>query len=109
MSIQDQTGGGASEEKQESKAVSRNIDPSNIMETAQEMISEMMKANQAAGQQETVKSNLSPEEIKAMQEEQKAILDDVAAKITAMQSLRQGRESKEIADEAWQNWGDEIS
>lgn len=81
-------------------------DPSDIMQTAQEMVKTLMQKAPEGEESEKVESEFSTLEIEAMTEERKVILEEMAAKIGRVQSRPKNRETKEIMQEAWENWED---
>lgn len=82
-------------------------DPTDVMKTAQEMI----KAIKEVGTDNLKEQgcDLTPEEIEAAHAERKAILEEMAIKVTSMQSHLKNREAEEIVEEAWNKWDEELT
>lgn len=85
--------------------------PSNsadLMEVAQEMVNSVAGKADESEQSEKTDSELSSQDIQARTEKRQAVIEEMAAKVGGMQSGIMDRESREIVQEAWGNWEEEL-
>jgi len=85
--------------------------PSNsadLMKIAQEMVNSVAGKTDEGEQSEKTDSELSGQDIQARTEKRQAVIEEMAAKVGGMQSGIRDRESREIVQEAWGNWEDEL-
>jgi len=94
--------------EEKDRKIAAYTDSSDILKTAQEMVKSIMENASEEEQAEKVESGLSSEEIETLNEERRAVIEEMAARISIAKTGPGDKESKEIVQEAWENWGDEL-
>lgn len=82
--------------------------PADVLKSAQEMIVALQEKHPSVEPLEQPTFDMTPEEIEAERAEREAILQEIAQKMTGMQSSPKNREAQEIAQEAEENWDDAL-